>query len=65
MYLRDDGYYEVGVIKVRPASTVFNKHYNEREVYWSNEDFGVIAKCTKSKKRAEIYFEGITLGKKQ
>lgn len=57
MYLRSDGYYEVGKRKFIEA-TEFpnNKSYPARETRWTNEDFGVIAKTTSSKTRAlEIY----------
>jgi len=57
MYLRDDGYYEVGKIKISEAEIVFGKEYPDREIYWSNEDIGNIAKTTSDLKRAEHWYK--------
>ena len=57
MYLRDDGYYEVGIIKQQKANTMFGKDYPDRELYFSNEDFGTIAKCVRTRKKADEYFD--------
>lgn len=56
MYKRTDGYYEVGIIKVNPAANLFGRDYPERETYWSNEDFGTIAKTTKNLRIANTYY---------
>lgn len=57
MYLRDDGYYEVGKIRIEEERVAFGKLYPDREVYWGNDDFGSIAKCTKDKKAAENWYK--------
>ena len=57
IYLRDDGNYEVGNIKIKKAAVIFGKKYPTREVYWSNEDFGSIAETTRSLVEADRYFE--------
>lgn len=54
IYLRDDGVYEVGIIKVAKPKEIFGEKYPMREVYWGNEDFGKIASTTNSKERAEV-----------
>lgn len=57
IYLRDDGLYEVGIIKISPAAKLFGKEYPEREIYFSNEDFGSTAFTTTIKEKAEKYFD--------
>jgi hypothetical protein len=58
MYLRDDGYYEVGIIIISPENTFPDgTHYPEREVYFSNEQFGKTAFTTKSRAHAEKIFD--------
>lgn len=44
--------FEVGRIKKVSAATVFGKDYPEREVFWSNEDFGQIAWFTTTAQKA-------------
>ena len=56
MYLREDGYYEVGILQILPAQIVFGKPYPERERYWYTEEFGVVAKTTSDLKRAEEHY---------
>ena len=60
MYLRDDGYYEVGYVKSQKEgdAVIGGKkiHLEEKENYWVPEDFGVIASTTSNRKRAdELY----------
>lgn len=57
MYLRDDGYYEIGYVKSQKEQDVVmdghNIHFEEKENYWIPEDFGIIASTTKNVNRAE------------
>lgn len=48
MYKRDDEVYEVFLIKTAEAKKIFDKQYEEREVYPNNEDFGTSAWCFKT-----------------
>ena len=57
IYLRRDGYYEIGNLKILKAGEIFGKRYPVREAYFANEDFGVIAKTTRSSTEAERHFE--------
>lgn len=60
MYLRSDGYYEIGVIKTVHADYTFPSGIMVEkgdEYYWTNEEFGSIAKTTSSLKRAEVLFD--------
>jgi hypothetical protein len=52
MYLRNDGYYEVFKIIVKPERIIFGKTYLEGEVYPGNDDFGFSAWCIKDKDAA-------------
>ena len=56
MYLRSDGYYEVFLIKVSPSGDVFGNWQPEREVYPSNEDFGISAWIFKKFEKAHKRF---------
>lgn len=61
IYLRTDGYYEVGVIFAN-KDTVKElwgkvKHFTAKENYFSNNAFGKFAKCTHSLEKAEEYME--------
>ncbi len=55
MYLRSDGYYETGIIKITKEDTLMpnGKIILAGEHYWGNEDFGDYAKTTSNKERAE------------
>lgn len=52
IYYRWDDYYEVFRIKIDEAQEIFGRAYPRREVYPSNEDFGMTAWCFKSKRLA-------------
>jgi hypothetical protein len=63
MYLRDDDVYEVGLIKFRKEDVEFpsgHKYKKGEFVYWGNEDFGKVAKTTKSREHADQLFEMFT-----
>ena len=51
-YKRADGYHEVFYVKVRPAQTIYGKHYPRREAYPNNEAFGIWAWCYKHEEKA-------------
>ena len=58
MYLRNDGYYETGIVKVIKTD---NKLPNgivlpAGEYYWGNEDFGDLAKTTSKREIAEKHY---------
>lgn len=57
IYLRSDGYYEIGNIKIDGAKEVFGKKYPVREVYFSNDDFGTVAKIARNMIDADKFFE--------
>ena len=60
MFLRNDGYYEVGIIKRAANDYTFpngHKISTGDFLYWNNEDFGKIAATTKNKDHAYILFE--------
>ena len=48
--------YEVGRVKSDNGGTFAGLTIEPGERFWSNEDFGVIAKTTASEVQAEIYF---------
>ena len=52
MYLRSDGHYEVFYIKVAKKENVFGTQMPKRELYPSNENFGVNAWCITNYERA-------------
>ena len=45
MYKRSDNVYEVFLVVVQPAATLFGKDYPAHEIYPGNEDFGYTAWC--------------------
>ena len=63
MYLRGDGYYEVGRVRVVKAGEAEfgGRHveFSAGERYWRNEDFGSLAICTRSSERAEEYYQSL------
>ena len=69
MYLRDDGYYEVGSIRTQKASRSVmpggkEVFFEEKELYWRNEDFGERdAICTRSFDKACDHYEKLVLSK--
>lgn len=48
--------YEVGRVKSDNGGTFAGVTIEPGERFWSNEDFGVIAKTTPSREMADIYF---------
>jgi len=67
MYLRADGYYEIGTIKRNakdytfPSGSIIEKG---AFMYWNDEDFGKIAKTTSNKERAFELFNEFELSGK-
>jgi len=59
MYRRSDGKYEVFKRKFIMETYAFGRTYEEHEVYPGNEDFGKIAWCTRSEKRARDMYDKI------
>lgn len=59
IYKSTEGYYEVFRIDVRPSQEVFGKILPEREIYPSNETFGITAICTKDWDKALKYYNNI------
>lgn len=58
MYLRDDGAYEVFIVKIQKAKVIKDVVFEQREVYPKNEDFGVTAWCFwKNEVRANMKFQ--------
>ncbi len=49
-------YWEVHIVRVRPAETIMKRDYPEREVLAGNEDFGSLAWACISEDRAEHRF---------
>lgn len=62
LYKRSDNVYEVFRVRVRKEAEVFGKLLPEREVYPSTEDFGKIAWCTTTEKRALTIFNELVEG---
>jgi len=56
LYKRSDDVYEVFLIKINEEGEVFGKHYEKREVYPCNEDFGKTAWCYNSPQRAKAKY---------
>lgn len=62
IYLREDGYYEVGICKFNPKEYIYPDGYilpAGKFIYWSNEDFGSIASATgyHDREKAEEFYE--------
>lgn len=56
MYERSDHVFEVFIVKIQKACEMFGRTYPKKEVYPSNESFGVNAWCYNDKKEAEKKF---------
>lgn len=64
LYLRDDGYYEAFVFRVKPERIYVNGKWeptgNTKEVYPNDNAFGLSAWCDRNEEKMRSIYEGLS-----